>query len=102
MKPENRICGYYHTSEYHKNLNSILQKQFPDREVNIDCADHISQKHPNLHNDKIVDRTGEKKRQKQDCRCFCKKLCDDMSFCNTDRQQNTDFMDTAPDTHSKY
>ena len=25
-----------------------------------------------------------------------------MTFCNTDRQQNAHFMDTAPDTHSEY
>ena len=99
---ENRICGYHYTSHYHKNLNPVLQKQFPGREADIDCADHVSQERPDLHNGKITDRAGKKECQKQDHRCFHEKLCDDMSFCNSDCQQDADFMDAASDTHSEY
>lgn len=68
----------------------------------MDYANHISQERPNLHSGKIADRAGKKERQKQDGRCFHEKLCDDMSFCSSYRQQNADFMDTAPDTHGEY
>ena len=102
MKMENRICGYHYTSHYHKNLNPVLQKQFPGREADTDYPDHISQEHPNLHNGKIACGAGKEECQKQDCRCFRKKLRDNMAFCNSDRQQNANFMDTAPDTHGEY
>lgn len=64
------MCGYHHTSKHSKNLNPVLQKQFPGREVNIDCADHIPQERSNLHSGKIADRAREEECQQQNRRGF--------------------------------